>query len=133
MEALGINLGYLVSQIVNFTLLAVLLYLVAYKPIMRMQGIVAIENGAPALRTRIIVGTPWNPTPLVDTYTTAVRFRPSWRPTPEMVASGEYEDRVWPPGPDEQKRSIRRSFSSTSISISRPARRRSSAIKSSGP
>ncbi|MGD8466267.1 MAG: F0F1 ATP synthase subunit B [Anaerolineae bacterium] len=36
MEALGINLGYLVSQIVNFTLLAVLLYLVAYKPIMRM-------------------------------------------------------------------------------------------------
>jgi F-type H+-transporting ATPase subunit b len=36
LEALGINLGYLVSQIVNFTLLAILLYLVAYKPIMRM-------------------------------------------------------------------------------------------------
>jgi F-type H+-transporting ATPase subunit b len=36
LEALGINLGYLVSQIVNFTLLAVLLYLVAYKPITRM-------------------------------------------------------------------------------------------------
>ena len=36
MEALGINLGYLVSQIVNFTLLAVLLYFVAYKPILRM-------------------------------------------------------------------------------------------------
>lgn len=36
MEALGINLGYLISQIVNFTLLAVLLYLVAYKPILRM-------------------------------------------------------------------------------------------------
>ena len=36
MEALGINLGMLVSQIVNFTLLAVLLYLVAYKPILRM-------------------------------------------------------------------------------------------------
>jgi F-type H+-transporting ATPase subunit b len=34
--ALGINLGYLVSQIVNFTLLAVLLYVVAYKPVMRM-------------------------------------------------------------------------------------------------
>jgi F-type H+-transporting ATPase subunit b len=34
--ALGINLGYLVSQIVNFTLLAVLLYLVGYKPVMRM-------------------------------------------------------------------------------------------------
>ena len=36
MDALGINLGYLVSQIVNFTLLAVLLYFVAYKPILRM-------------------------------------------------------------------------------------------------
>jgi F-type H+-transporting ATPase subunit b len=36
LEALGINLGYLVSQIVNFTLLAVLLYVVAYKPVLRM-------------------------------------------------------------------------------------------------
>jgi len=36
LEALGINLGFLVSQIVNFTLLAVLLYIVAYKPILRM-------------------------------------------------------------------------------------------------
>jgi F-type H+-transporting ATPase subunit b len=36
LEALGINLGFLVSQIVNFTLLAVLLYFVAYKPILRM-------------------------------------------------------------------------------------------------
>ena len=36
MEALGINLGYLISQIVNFALLAVLLYFVAYKPILRM-------------------------------------------------------------------------------------------------
>lgn len=36
MDALGINLGYLVSQIINFTLLAVLLYFVAYKPILRM-------------------------------------------------------------------------------------------------
>jgi F-type H+-transporting ATPase subunit b len=36
LEALGINLGYIFSQIVNFTLLAVLLYFVAYKPILRM-------------------------------------------------------------------------------------------------
>lgn len=36
MEALGINLGYLVSQLINFTLLVVLLYFVAYKPILRM-------------------------------------------------------------------------------------------------
>jgi F-type H+-transporting ATPase subunit b len=36
LEALGINLGYLLSQIVNFTLLALLLYFVAYKPILKM-------------------------------------------------------------------------------------------------
>jgi F-type H+-transporting ATPase subunit b len=36
LEALGINLGMLISQIFNFTLLAVLLYFVAYKPILRM-------------------------------------------------------------------------------------------------
>jgi F-type H+-transporting ATPase subunit b len=36
LEALGINLGYIVSQIINFTLLAALLYFVAYKPILRM-------------------------------------------------------------------------------------------------
>ncbi len=36
MEALGINLGLLISQIVDFTLLALLLYVVAYKPILRM-------------------------------------------------------------------------------------------------
>jgi F-type H+-transporting ATPase subunit b len=36
LEALGINLGLIVSQIVNFTLLALLLYVVAYKPILRM-------------------------------------------------------------------------------------------------
>jgi F-type H+-transporting ATPase subunit b len=36
LDALGINLGLLVSQIFNFALLAVLLYFVAYKPILRM-------------------------------------------------------------------------------------------------
>jgi F-type H+-transporting ATPase subunit b len=36
LEALGINLGLLISQIFNFALLAVLLYFVAYKPILRM-------------------------------------------------------------------------------------------------
>ncbi|MGQ9628367.1 MAG: F0F1 ATP synthase subunit B [Anaerolineae bacterium] len=36
MEKLGINLGYLASQIVNFSLLAILLYILLYKPILRM-------------------------------------------------------------------------------------------------
>ena len=36
MESLGINLSLLVSQLVNFTLLAVLLYLLLYKPVLNM-------------------------------------------------------------------------------------------------
>lgn len=62
--------------------------------------LIAFEDGEPVFRSRIIVGTPWNPTPLIDTYVSRVTFRPSWRPTPSMVASGEYPDRVRPPGPN---------------------------------
>lgn len=36
MESLGINLSLLVSQLVNFTLLAILLYLLLYKPVLKM-------------------------------------------------------------------------------------------------
>ncbi len=36
MEKLGINLGFLISQIVNFGLLAVLLYMFLYKPVLQM-------------------------------------------------------------------------------------------------
>ncbi|MGC8779835.1 MAG: F0F1 ATP synthase subunit B [Anaerolineae bacterium] len=36
MEKLGINLGLLISQFVNFALLAALLYLLLYKPVLRM-------------------------------------------------------------------------------------------------
>jgi len=60
--------------------------------------LIAFSDGDPVLRSRVIVGTPWHPTPLITTYTTSVRFRPTWRPTPSMVRSGEYKDRVWPPG-----------------------------------
>ncbi|MFW5681216.1 MAG: L,D-transpeptidase family protein, partial [Pseudomonadota bacterium] len=60
--------------------------------------LIAFEDGEPVLRSRVIVGAPWHPTPLLRTTTSTVRFRPTWRPTPSMVASGEYEDRVWPPG-----------------------------------
>jgi murein L,D-transpeptidase YcbB/YkuD len=62
--------------------------------------LIAFENGTPVFRSRIIVGTRRNPTPLIDTYVSRVTFRPSWRPTPEMVASGEYRDEVRPPGRD---------------------------------
>lgn len=60
--------------------------------------LIAFRDGAPVLRSPVIVGTPWHPTPLLEVRTTRVRFRPTWRPTASMVASGEYRDRVWPPG-----------------------------------
>ena len=62
--------------------------------------LLAIEDGHEVLRSRVIVGAPDTPTPLVDTHVTSVRFRPTWRPTPSMIGSGEYEDRIWPPGQD---------------------------------
>ena len=62
--------------------------------------LIAFEDGTPVLRSRVIIGKPETRTPRIDTYTSAVIFWPSWRPTPEMVASGEVPDRIFPPGPD---------------------------------
>ncbi|NNU81661.1 L,D-transpeptidase family protein [Halovulum dunhuangense] len=61
--------------------------------------LIAFEDGAPAPRSRVIVAIPSHPTPVIGTHTTSVRFRPTWRPTQAMVASGEYRDRAWPPWP----------------------------------
>ena len=61
--------------------------------------LVAFEDGTPVLWSRVIVGTPEMRTPRIDTFTDRVIFRPSWRPTPDMVASGEVPDRVFPAGP----------------------------------
>ncbi len=36
MDKLGISIGYLISQIVNFSLLVFILYLLLYKPVLRM-------------------------------------------------------------------------------------------------
>lgn len=60
--------------------------------------LIAFRDAMPELRSRVIVGSPRNPTPVLETHVTAVRFRPRWRPTPSMVASGEYPDKIWPPG-----------------------------------
>ncbi|MBK0398593.1 L,D-transpeptidase family protein [Limibaculum sp. M0105] len=60
--------------------------------------LIAFRDGMPELRSRVIVGSPRNPTPVVETHVSAVRFRPRWRPTPSMIASGEYADKIWPPG-----------------------------------
>lgn len=62
--------------------------------------LIAFEDGTPVLRSRVIVGKPETRTPRIDTFTSAVIFWPSWRPTPEMIASGEVPDRTFPPGPD---------------------------------
>lgn len=60
--------------------------------------LIAFEDGVAVLRSRVIVGTPWHRTPRLKTYVSTVRFRPTWRPTPSMVASGEYKNRLWPAG-----------------------------------
>jgi murein L,D-transpeptidase YcbB/YkuD len=60
--------------------------------------LVAFEDGTPVLRSRVIVGTPEDRTPRIDTYTSQVTFRPSWRPPPAMVARGEVRDGIRPPG-----------------------------------
>jgi murein L,D-transpeptidase YcbB/YkuD len=60
----------------------------------------AFQDGTPVFRSKVIVGAPWHRTPRVETFTSAVRFRPTWRPTPSMIASGEYRDRVVPAGPN---------------------------------
>lgn len=62
--------------------------------------LIAFDDGAPVFRSRVIVGKPETRTPRTDTVTTGVTFWPSWRPTPEMIASGEVADRVFPPGPN---------------------------------
>lgn len=60
--------------------------------------LIAFAEGEPVFRSRVIVGAPWHRTPIMNTYTSVVRFRPRWRPTPSMIASGKYRDRIWPPG-----------------------------------
>lgn len=61
--------------------------------------LIAFEDSKPVFRSRVIVGKPETPTPRIDTVTSSVVFWPSWRPTPEMIASGEVPDRIFPPGP----------------------------------
>lgn len=59
----------------------------------------AVEGARVAILSRVIVGAPSTPTPHAESLLSHVRFRPSWRPTPRMVATGRYEDFVRPPGP----------------------------------
>jgi murein L,D-transpeptidase YcbB/YkuD len=65
---------------------------------LRAAMLYAAEGDTLAFASRVIVGAPRTPTPETDTVLDHVRFRPTWRPTRRMVASGDYEDGVRPPG-----------------------------------
>ncbi|MEO1000808.1 MAG: L,D-transpeptidase family protein, partial [Pseudomonadota bacterium] len=60
--------------------------------------VIAFEDGEPVMRSTVIVGTRRDQTPVMQTETSVVRFRPTWRPTPEMIRRGEYTDHVRPAG-----------------------------------
>lgn len=59
--------------------------------------LVALEDGTSVLHSRIIVGRPATPTPQMLSSLYAVKFNPSWTPTPAMVRF-EGAHRA-PPGP----------------------------------
>jgi len=59
--------------------------------------LVALQDGEPVLRSRVVVGKPATPTPELTASMVAIRFNPDWTPTPSMVRNEglHYE----PPGP----------------------------------
>ncbi|MEM7188305.1 MAG: L,D-transpeptidase family protein [Pseudomonadota bacterium] len=60
--------------------------------------LIAFEDGEPVLRSRVIVGKPHTATPVMETETSVVRFRPTWTPTPDMIRSGKYTPGTRPAG-----------------------------------
>jgi murein L,D-transpeptidase YcbB/YkuD len=59
--------------------------------------LVALQDGEPVLRSRVILGKPATPTPEMTASMVAIRFNPDWTPTLSMVRNEglHYE----PPGP----------------------------------
>ena len=60
--------------------------------------VIAFEDGREVLRSRVIVGSPGNQTPQLVAETSVVRFRPTWTPTPSMVAEEGLSPDTRPPG-----------------------------------
>lgn len=60
--------------------------------------LIALEDGAPVLRSRVIVGRPATPTPELLSSMLSVRFNPAWTPTPQMMR--DEGARYAPPGPN---------------------------------
>ena len=50
--------------------------------------LIAFRDGKPVLRSKVIVGTRRTQTPVKQTETSVVRFRPTWTPTPDMIRRG---------------------------------------------
>ena len=59
--------------------------------------LIALPDGVPVLRSRVVVGKPAAPTPELMTSMYAIQFNPAWTPTPSMVRNEGA--RPIPPGP----------------------------------
>jgi murein L,D-transpeptidase YcbB/YkuD len=59
--------------------------------------LVALQDGVPVLRSRVVVGKPAAATPEMLSSMFAVQFNPSWTPTPSMVRNEGLH--YMPPGP----------------------------------
>jgi murein L,D-transpeptidase YcbB/YkuD len=59
--------------------------------------LIALQDGVPVLRSRVVVGRPAAPTPELLSSMFAVRFNPAWTPTPSMIRNEGLH--YMPPGP----------------------------------
>ena len=59
--------------------------------------LVALQDGVPVLRSRVVVGKPAAPTPDLLSSMFAVQFNPAWTPTPLMIRNEGLH--YMPPGP----------------------------------
>jgi murein L,D-transpeptidase YcbB/YkuD len=59
--------------------------------------LVALQDGEPVLRSRVVLGKPATPTPELTSSMVAIRFNPDWTPTLSMVRNEGL--RYEPPGP----------------------------------
>ena len=60
--------------------------------------LIAFDDGREVMRSRVIVGSPKNPTPNLMAHTSVVRFRPTWTPTPTMIREEGISPETRPPG-----------------------------------
>lgn len=59
--------------------------------------LVALQDGEPVLRSRVVVGKPATTTPEMLSSMFAIQFNPSWTPTPSMIRNEGLH--YMPPGP----------------------------------